>query len=70
MAVRIRYVRTELSEGVVETLYDVDKFEISDDNTLVLKAVNPESGKYRTVGFVHPQRWESVVLVENENAND
>lgn len=64
MAARIRYARTELSEGVVETLADVDKFEVSDDNTLVLKGINPDTGKYRVIGFVHPNRWESILLLD------
>jgi hypothetical protein len=60
---RIRYTRTELSEGIVEDL-DADKFIVHEDNTLELRKINPETGKYRVVGMVHPARWESVMLVE------
>lgn len=63
--VRVRYCPTELSEGVVETL-DADQFVVHDDNTLELRKVNPETKKFRVVGFVHPKRWESVVLVDEK----
>ena len=60
---RIRYARTELSEGIVEDL-DADKFVVHEDNTLELRRINPKTGRYRVVGMVHPDRWESIMLVE------
>lgn len=60
MSVRIRYSPTELSEGVVEVLDNVDAFVVLDDNTLELRQYTTDK-KYRVVGFVHPSRWVSVV---------
>jgi hypothetical protein len=66
MAIRIRYTPTELSEGAVEVLRDVDYFVIQDDNTLELRR-STRQGKYRVVGFVHSSRWMSVVSVADES---
>lgn len=63
MSVRVRYTRTELSEGVVETLA-ADKFVVLGDNTIELREIT-ESGKYRVVGYIHPNRWESILLVDD-----
>lgn len=65
MAVRIRYLRTELSEGIVETLHEVDKFTVQDDNSVELRSFNEETQKYKVVGYIHPDRWESIMLVED-----
>lgn len=56
--IRIRYRPTELSEGAID-LIDADKFVVLDDNTVELRK-RSSTGKYKVVGFVHPDRWESV----------
>lgn len=62
--VRVRYTPNELGEsGIVENL-DADKFEVLEDSTVKLTKLNEDSGKYRVVGFIHPHRWESIVLVD------
>jgi len=61
--VRVRYVPTELSEGVVENL-DADYFVIQEDNTVELRR-NTGDRRYKVVGFIHPTRWLSVVQVQD-----
>lgn len=65
MGVRVRYTRTELSEGVVETFSNADRFVVHDNNTIELRQAT-ESGKYRVMGYIHPDRWESVLIVDEE----
>jgi len=62
VSVRVRYVPTELSEGVVEILHDVDSFVVLDDNTVELRRYTSER-KYKVVGFLNPTRWASIVDV-------
>lgn len=62
MSVRVRYAPTELSEGVVEVLHDVDAFVVLDDNTVELRRYT-SPGKYKVVGFINPERWASIVDV-------
>lgn len=45
-------------------MIDADKFEILEDNTVKLFKKNEETNKYRTVGFVHSDRWDSISVVE------
>ena len=55
MSVLVRYHKTELEmEADYETFADADAFAVHDDNTLELLR-NSE-----VVGFVHPERWDSV----------
>lgn len=70
MAVRIRYARTELSEGVVEVLHEVDKFSIHEDNSVELRGFNPDTNKYRIIGWIHPMRWESIVILDEAGINN
>jgi hypothetical protein len=65
--IRIRYRPTELMEGAVDTVIG-DKFIILPDNTVEIKQLNERTGKYRVVGMIHPDRWESVVLMEDTEA--
>jgi len=72
MAVRIRYRANELSEGIVEEIHEANAFHVHEDNTLELRetsTVKDNEGKRRTrtrvVGEVHPDRWDSIVLLEN-----
>lgn len=69
MPVRVKYRRTELSEGEHETFERPDQYEITDDNTVLLFEhwTDEDTGKAkkRQVGAVHPERWESVLVVES-----
>lgn len=71
MTVRIRYAGTELCpEGVVEIVHEANGYVVEDDNTLVLKQQwwdeDDERNRRRTVGTVHPDRWQSVVNVDDQ----
>lgn len=69
MPVRVKYRRTELSEGEHETFERADHYEIAEDNTVLLFEhwTDEDTGKAkkRQVGAVHPERWESVIVVES-----
>ena len=61
--IRVRYTGSDLApEGIEETL-DGDRYEIMDDNTVVLLA---KGGK--RVGHLHRDRWMSVSIVEDVKA--
>lgn len=64
MGVRVRYVRTELSEGIVEVIGNVDYFVVLDDNTVELRKRTPNN-KYKVTGYIHPARWESIVVTDD-----
>lgn len=71
MTVRVRYTGTELCpEGVVEVVHEANGYVVEDDHRLLLKQewYDEEQGKNRrrTVGNVHPDRWQSVVNVDDE----
>ena len=72
MAVRVKYRRTELSEGEHETFPGVDQYEVNGDNTVLLyeRWTDEDTGKpkRRQVGVIHPDRWESVLVVESAEA--
>lgn len=72
MPVRVKYRRTELSEGEHETFERANAYEIADDNTILLyeRWLDEESGKRKKVqvGAVSPLHWESVVVVERAGA--
>lgn len=74
MPVRIHYVRTELSEGEVEVLPQVDAYEIMSDGTIQLLeymdegTVETEGGRLaRAIGYVHPDRWQSIITLDEVN---
>lgn len=75
MAVRLRYRANELSEGVVEDILEANNFHVHEDNTLELRetwALKGKDGKrrsrYRVVGEVHRDRWDSIVVLETSDA--
>lgn len=61
---RVRYKAMEFNEGVVEYL-DADSYAILEDHTVELRRVNPATRKYRVVGALHPDRWDSIVILED-----
>lgn len=62
---RVRYRPNELGEtGLVEMLPG-DSFKILDDHTVKILTYDEEDEKYRITGFIHPNRWESIVQVED-----
>lgn len=66
--IRVRYRATELSEGVVELLPG-DKIHVLDDNTVEFYELN-EKDKWAKVGWVHPERWDSVCLAEETETTE
>ena len=64
MAIKVKFTRTELSDGVVEVFEDVDYYAITDDGFVELRQ-RTTSGKYKVVGHIHPDQWE-YVLVEQD----
>ena len=62
--IRVRYKAMEFNEGVVEYL-DADKYVLYEDHSVELRRFNPETGKYRVVGTLHPDRWDSIVVMED-----
>ena len=72
MAIRVKYRRTEISEGEHETFDRADAYEISEDNTVLLYEhwTDEDTGKAKKsqVGAIHPDRWESVIVVERAEA--
>lgn len=60
MSVLVRYHKTELEmEADYETFAYADSFAVHADNTLELLR-NSE-----VIGFVHPERWDSVRTTED-----
>ena len=75
MAVRVRYRANDLSEGAVEEILEANNFYVHEDNTLELRetwVVKDKDGqrrqKCRVVGEIHPNRWDSVVVLESADA--
>ena len=75
MTVRVRYRSNELSEGVVEDILEANSFHVHQDNTLELREswfVKGKDGKrrlrFKVVGKVHRDRWDSVVGLETADA--
>jgi hypothetical protein len=70
VAVRVRYRPHDLGEaGVVERFEEANGFFVHDDNTLELRnRFDDEDGrpKYFVCGEVHPDRWDSVVLEDDD----
>jgi len=60
MPVLVRYHKTELEmEADYETFTNADAFAVHGDHTLELLR-NSE-----VIGFVHPERWDSVYTTED-----
>ena len=75
MAVRVRYRANDLSEGAVEEILEANTFLIHEDDTLELRetwVVKDKDGqrreRFRVVGEVHRDRWDSVVVLETADA--
>jgi hypothetical protein len=67
MTVRVRYRASELGEGAdTDYFTEANSYKVLDDNTLELRWVDPETRKVQKVGLVHPDRWDSCV-VEDED---
>lgn len=60
--IRVRFRRTELSEGTTET-FDADNFEVLSDNTVRLLLVVKGEEEEKLIGLIHRDRWESVFQV-------
>jgi hypothetical protein len=67
MGVLVRYRPRELSEAA-ETQHfpGADYYFIHDDNTLELRQTIEGSHKYRVIGHVHKDRWESAIVVDDD----
>ena len=61
MAIRVKFKRTELSDGVIETFNNVDYYVIVEDGTVELRR-RTTAGKYKVVGHIHPDRWDYVLV--------
>lgn len=60
MSVLVRYHKTDLElEADYETFADANAFVVHDDNTLEIR----RDGE--VIGFVHPERWDSVCTTED-----
>lgn len=60
MTVLVRYHKTELEmEADYETFARANAFVVHGDNTLELR----RDGE--VIGFVHPERWDSVLTTED-----
>lgn len=60
--IRVRYVSNDLSEGVVENLRG-DYFHVYDDDRVELREHRPNN-KYKVVGNIRADRWESIYIVD------
>lgn len=79
MPVRVRYRASDLGEGTVEVFHQANSYEADEWDRLILMErwieVDPETGeeqgkKKRQVGMVPAGRWDSVVVLEDEKAQD
>ena len=66
MTVRVHYRASELSDGATESFHEADAFGIMSDNSIQLRKMNQARDAYEIVGTIHPERWQSVVIVSNE----
>ena len=59
---RVRYRPTDLGEGGLVEVLDVDRWTVLEDHSVKLYRLT-KAGKRKVVGTLHPDRWDSLVEV-------